>query len=376
MLGAAEAAVGGAGDDAPGCSAPGSPFSPLRRRLSMRTPAGGRRTAAGPPLVATPVGKTPIVRWTGAEVQGGDVPPSAFGREALGGRRLSLAPHSPERAGAEEAGAADEFDQGGQERATQRTFVFTTRAARERVAREAAEAEAADAQALEAEKRAAREVADSILALGQGRSEGDLTPEAPSVDGSSEAGQLDTCPATVELGQCEAEEKPAGGQSPQLIAPNELFPEGVAAPASPEEDAGAVAEDGDSGFLPPPLDDGGAHDLADLDVPELEAADEAPAPPAEKKKPPRRTGGGAKGRATREAARTRLSMDFHGVEGTFEDLQGRRRSSRQKFQPLEYWRNEKKVYGRDIKSMPTVKEVVVQSPDPLWPRSKPRNAQE
>ena len=69
-------------------------------------------------------------------------------------------------------------------------------------------------------------------------------------------------------------------------------------------------------------------------------------------------------------------MDFHGVEGTYEDSQGRRRSARQKFQPLEYWRNEKKVYGRDINSMPTVKEVVVQSPDPLWPRSKPRNAQE
>jgi hypothetical protein len=268
----------------------------------------------------------------------------------------------------------EEFDQGGQERATQRTFIFTTRAARERVAREAAEAEAEEAKAFEEEKLAAREVANSILALGQAHSEGDLTPEVLSVNGASEAG-LDTCPATVELGQRETEKKPAQGQSPQLLAPHELFPEGVAAPASPEEDVGVTAEDGDDTFPPPPLDDGDAYDLADPSVPELEAANEAPAP-AEKKKTSRRTGGGAKGRATREAARTRLSMDFHGVEGTLEDSQGRRRSSRQKFQPLEYWRNEKKVYGRDIKSMPTVKEVVLQSPDPLWPRSKPRNAQE
>ena len=373
MVSGAEDGPSGAEEGVPGCSA--SPVAPLRRRLSLRTPAGGRRTAAGPPLVATPVGKTPIVRWTGAEVEGTNAPPSAFAREDFEGRRLSLAPPSPEQAEREE-GPEDEFEKGGQERAAQRTFVFTTKAARERMAKEAAEAEATAVAALEAEQRAAREVADSILALGQAEADAEVDA-TPSIDGASNSGTseagLDTCPATVELGQRETAEKSALGVSPALIAPQELFPEGAPEPF-PAQDAESGPEEG--GVSPPPPMDDGTFDDLEPEMPELEVVEQALAPAAEKKKPTRRTGGGAKGRATREATRTRLSMDFHGVEGTYEDSQGRRRSARQKFQPLEYWRNEKKVYGRDINSMPTVKEVVVQSPDPLWPRSKPRNAQE
>ena len=38
--------------------------------------------------------------------------------------------------------------------------------------------------------------------------------------------------------------------------------------------------------------------------------------------------------------------------------------------PLEYWRNEKKTYGRSHNSLPTVKTVDLASPNPEWPAPK------
>ena len=40
--------------------------------------------------------------------------------------------------------------------------------------------------------------------------------------------------------------------------------------------------------------------------------------------------------------------------------------------PLEYWRNEKKSYGRSHNSLPTVKTVDLASPNPEWPAPRTR----
>ncbi|KAK3242053.1 hypothetical protein CYMTET_48233 [Cymbomonas tetramitiformis] len=47
---------------------------------------------------------------------------------------------------------------------------------------------------------------------------------------------------------------------------------------------------------------------------------------------------------------------------------GQRRSSRQRVRPLEYWRNEKVVYGRTYASLPTIQTVEMRTPAPSWPR--------
>ena len=68
--------------------------------------------------------------------------------------------------------------------------------------------------------------------------------------------------------------------------------------------------------------------------------------------------------------RTRKSLAGHGIEAATVDARGARRSTRQRFRPLEWWRNEKVEYGRPIGSLPTVTEVSVRSPDPMWPTYK------
>lgn len=64
--------------------------------------------------------------------------------------------------------------------------------------------------------------------------------------------------------------------------------------------------------------------------------------------------------------------------------QGVRRSSRSRIRPLEYWRNEHKLYGREHRTMPTVVGVETRTPNPQWParstghenkKTKPRTKQ-
>lgn len=49
---------------------------------------------------------------------------------------------------------------------------------------------------------------------------------------------------------------------------------------------------------------------------------------------------------------------------------GIRRSKRTRVRPLEYWRNEKVVYARQYRSLPTIADVEFRSPDPEWPKPK------
>lgn len=54
--------------------------------------------------------------------------------------------------------------------------------------------------------------------------------------------------------------------------------------------------------------------------------------------------------------------------GSGED--GVRRSKRTRVRPLQYWRNEKVVYARQYRSLPTIADVEFKSPDPEWPKPK------
>lgn len=54
------------------------------------------------------------------------------------------------------------------------------------------------------------------------------------------------------------------------------------------------------------------------------------------------------------------------VAGLVAGEEGPRRSSRQRYRPLEFWRNERKVYGREYNSLPTVVGVEVRTPAPTW----------
>lgn len=46
---------------------------------------------------------------------------------------------------------------------------------------------------------------------------------------------------------------------------------------------------------------------------------------------------------------------------------GVRKSSRQRGRPLEWWRNERKVFGREHRSLPTVVGLETRTPNPAWP---------
>ncbi|KAK9806757.1 hypothetical protein WJX72_001657 [[Myrmecia] bisecta] len=56
----------------------------------------------------------------------------------------------------------------------------------------------------------------------------------------------------------------------------------------------------------------------------------------------------------------RRSLSGQGLEK--ED--GRRRSTRERHRPLEYWRNERKVYSREFRSLPTVHHIETRTPEP------------
>jgi len=52
---------------------------------------------------------------------------------------------------------------------------------------------------------------------------------------------------------------------------------------------------------------------------------------------------------------------------------GVRRSTRQRYQPLEFWRNEYKEYCREHASMPTVSAVQTRTPNSAWPGTRKRS---
>lgn len=83
---------------------------------------------------------------------------------------------------------------------------------------------------------------------------------------------------------------------------------------------------------------------------------------------------GPKKRQRRQEANQREKKAFksrkslQGGGSTMDNELGVRRSVRQKFRPLEYWRNEYKVFGRNCQSLPTVVDLATRTPDPVWPR--------
>ncbi|KAL0051270.1 hypothetical protein WJX82_004530 [Trebouxia sp. C0006] len=64
----------------------------------------------------------------------------------------------------------------------------------------------------------------------------------------------------------------------------------------------------------------------------------------------------------KEANKQRRSLAGEGLHGEM----GVRRSSRDKHAPLEYWRNERKVYNREFRSLPTVHHYATRTPSPSW----------
>ncbi|KZO90505.1 hypothetical protein CALVIDRAFT_590752 [Calocera viscosa TUFC12733] len=64
-------------------------------------------------------------------------------------------------------------------------------------------------------------------------------------------------------------------------------------------------------------------------------------------------------------------IDVHGEgEGHYYDEKGRRRNARVRYGPLEYWRNEKVVYGRrqsGVAVVPVIKQIIKVAPDPVRP---------
>ena len=72
----------------------------------------------------------------------------------------------------------------------------------------------------------------------------------------------------------------------------------------------------------------------------------------------------------KQALKLRQSLANNGTR--VEEATGVRRSTRQKVRPLEWWRNEHVVYGREHRSLASVVGVSLRSPDPLWPRNAPR----
>ncbi|KAL4452119.1 hypothetical protein ABPG75_007781 [Micractinium tetrahymenae] len=126
----------------------------------------------------------------------------------------------------------------------------------------------------------------------------------------------------------------------------------AAAGGSPGVAADAPADYGyDGGF-----DDGcEGGEFEDADAPETSAAAHRRA---------RRQTKNPGARLRNELKRKSLAADPH--IGRHEVLPGVRRSSRQKQEPLKWWLNEKKEFGRSHKTMPTVNNVVHKVPNTPW----------
>uniref|UniRef100_A0A061QPW6 Uncharacterized protein n=2 Tax=Tetraselmis sp. GSL018 TaxID=582737 RepID=A0A061QPW6_9CHLO len=84
--------------------------------------------------------------------------------------------------------------------------------------------------------------------------------------------------------------------------------------------------------------------------------------------PPRKCRSSIPNQRLREAAKRASTPGIIGA-GT-KTVGGLRRSTRQRYQPLEYWRNEHKEYSRNHSSMPTVVNVATRTPDSAWPMGK------
>ncbi|KAG1657973.1 hypothetical protein FOA52_008033 [Chlamydomonas sp. UWO 241] len=106
-------------------------------------------------------------------------------------------------------------------------------------------------------------------------------------------------------------------------------------------------------------DDGGDENCD----PAEEHAEEAEGRPAVAGKVQRNGAGGGWSRASSEISR-RKSLSSAGMQA---GVDGTRRSTRAPQRPLEYWRNERKVFGRAHKSLPTVVRVETRTPNPSWP---------
>lgn len=70
----------------------------------------------------------------------------------------------------------------------------------------------------------------------------------------------------------------------------------------------------------------------------------------------------------REAARFSRRKSLAGVGLVLDVEDGKRRSTRNRLHPLQYWRNEHMVYSRDESTtLPTQVKVITRTPDPEWP---------
>ncbi|GAX73176.1 hypothetical protein CEUSTIGMA_g629.t1 [Chlamydomonas eustigma] len=69
----------------------------------------------------------------------------------------------------------------------------------------------------------------------------------------------------------------------------------------------------------------------------------------------------------RENTRNKRRKSLAGDGLALDLVDGRRKSTRGHQRPLEYWRNEHKIFGRDHKTLPTVVRVETRTPNPLWP---------
>ncbi|KZT55090.1 hypothetical protein CALCODRAFT_361381 [Calocera cornea HHB12733] len=114
---------------------------------------------------------------------------------------------------------------------------------------------------------------------------------------------------------------------------------------------------------------------------EEEREEGTPSPPPKKQGRPRKGEGVKELAMRRRAERAGKSrsyergvsevIDVHAEgEGHYYDEQGRRRNARVRYGPLEYWRNEKVVYGRrqsGVAVVPVIKQIIKVAPDPVRP---------
>ena len=355
-------------------------------RTPPRTRNGNRRESTV--LVQTPVGRTPLVRsfWGGVDS------PSAAARGHPGPvRRTSARPARARKARPSAAGGA-----GGKRRTTVRCFNLLTRAERQRQAELAAAlaaeqmmqlAEEAEAEASEAEAGgpATPGASPSPAPAVREPTPRTLTPPPPPAEtpaGAAEASPPASALPVMQLARpfeaaaagTRASPSASGSPTADRSDPLQLSP----TIALSELRAQAERAAADSPPAPDAADDLPEPDLPEPDLPEPDLPVSSPAAfedlEGKENRPARRVYARNPENANKvvqgRVDRTRKSLAGHGIEAATVDARGARRSTRQRFRPLEWWRNEKVEYGRPIGSLPTVTEVSVRSPDPMWPTYK------
>ena len=181
---------------------------------------------------------------------------------------------------------------------------------------------------------------------------------------------------------------------PQLRTSN-AAPLILKTPAAPPKDSNQLVpppqydDDDDNGDMPGYFDDAPCSDDHDHDHAAHRDAEEiiqpAAAPEPSSAAVPSGPGPSSKGVRGRKAGtsnkrprevlkketesdrRARKSLADDGLK--FDESDGMRRSSRAHQRPLEYWRNEHKVFGRDHQTLPTVTRYETRTPNPSWPLS-------